>query len=525
MKIEGQIVDIIAREIFPGSVEFENGVITAINRHETQEKRYIMPGFVDAHNHIESSMLPPREYARMALRHGTIATVSDPHEIANVCGKEGVRFMMDEAEQSPMKMCFAAPSCVPAAPLCSAGATLDANAVDELLQDPRIYALAEMMNFPGVVNKDTDCLAKIEEAHHLGKPVDGHAPLVTGDNLKKYIAAGITTDHEVNSMGEAEEKIALGMKVLIREGSTARNFNALHPLISKHKDMLMFCTDDLKAADLLEGHINKLLRKCLYLGYDLFDVLQIATLNPVRHYHIPMGLLQLGDPADFIICNDLKNFSPTATYIDGVRVDELSYQPASRLLNNFKTEPIDVADIADNIEGKDLFDVIQVIDGDLYTRHVKLSKENMGKTQKIVVINRYEQKAHIGIGYILGFDMHNGALAQSIAHDSHHIIATGSSDELIVKAVNGLIRMKGGIVVVDPNKMTSLALPIAGLMSNNPIDEVATAQQQLITHLRMLRCPLMSPIGSKSTMQLIVIPELKITDQGLFDVKEFRYIS
>ena len=525
MKIEGQIVDIIGREIFPGSVEFEGNTITAINRHETVSQQYILPGFVDAHNHIESSMLPPKEYARMALRHGTIATISDPHEIANVCGKDGVRFMLDEAEQCPLKICFAVPSCVPATPLCTAGAILDAPAVAELLEDPRTYALAEMMNFPGVVNNDADCLAKIEAALRLNKPVDGHAPLLTGENLKNYIAAGISTDHEVNSIAEAEEKIALGMKVLIREGSTARNFNALHPLISQHKDMLMFCTDDLKAVDLLEGHINKLLRKCLYLGYDLFDVLQIATLNPVRHYHIPMGLLQPGDPADFIICSDLKNFSPTDTYVNGIKVDDLPYRPTSILLNNFKAEPISVSDIADDMEGKDMFDVIQVIDGDLYTPHVKLSKENMGQTQKIVVINRYEPKAHIGIGYIKGFDMHHGALAQSIAHDSHHIIATGSSDELIVKAVNELIQMKGGIVVVDPNKTHSLPLPIAGLMSDSPIDEVATAQQQLTTHLRMLRCPLMSPIVALSFMQLIVIPELKITDQGLFDVGKFKYIS
>jgi adenine deaminase len=525
MRIEGQIVDIIAREIFSGSVEFENGIITAINRHETRNQQYILPGFVDAHNHIESSMLPPREYARMALRHGTIATVSDPHEIANVCGKEGVRFMLDEADQSPLKMCFAVPSCVPATPLCSSGAVLEASAVNEMLQDPRTYALAEMMNFPGVVNHDSDCMAKIEAAHRLGKPVDGHAPLVTGENLKKYVAAGITTDHEANSLAEGEEKIALGMKILIREGSTARNFNTLHPLISQHKDMLMFCSDDLKAVDLLEGHINKLLRKCIYLGYNLFDVLQIATLNPVRHYHIPMGLLQTGDPADFIICTDLKNFSPTATYVDGHRVDDLPYQPVTQLLNNFKTRPISVSDITDNMEGKDLFDVIQVVDGDLYTPHIKLSRENMDQTQKIVVINRYEAKAHIGIGYIRGFDIQDGALAQSIAHDSHHIIATGSSDELIVKAVNELIRMKGGIVVADPNKISSLALPIAGLMSNNPIDEVATAQQQLTTHLRMLRCPLMSPIVALSFMQLIVIPELKITDRGMFDVEKFEYIS
>lgn len=525
MKIEGNIVDIVAREIFSGSVEFEKGVITAINRHETQEKQYILPGFVDAHNHIESSMLPPREFARMALRHGTIATVSDPHEIANVCGKEGVRFMMDEADQSPLKMCFAVPSCVPATPLCSAGATLDASAVDELLQDPRTYALAEMMNFPGVVNKDADCLAKIEAAHRLDKPVDGHAPLITGENLRQYVSAGISTDHEVNNLAEAEEKIALGMKILMREGSTARNFNALHTLISKHKDMLMLCTDDLKAYDLLDGHINKLVRKATQLGYDLFDILQIATLNPVRHYHIPMGMLQAGDPADFIICDNLSDFEPSNTYVNGTEVSALPYQPVARLLNNFKTKAIRVQDIADNLEGKEALDVIQVIDGELFTPYLKLSKAEMTHTQKIVVVNRYEAEAHIGIGYIKGFDIQEGAIAQSIAHDSHHIIATGSSDELIVKAVNQLIAMKGGIVVVDPDKTSSLALPIAGLMSDEPIDKVAAMQKQLVEHLHDLHCPLQSPLVALSFMQLIVIPELKITDQGLFDVKEFRYIS
>lgn len=524
MKIEGQIVDIIGREIFPGSVEFEGDTITAINRHETVSQQYILPGFVDAHNHIESSMLPPYEYGRIALRHGTIATISDPHEIANVCGTEGIQFMLEEGATCPLKENFAVPSCVPATSLCTAGAVLDAPIVSKLLEDPRTIALAEVMNVPGVIFRDADCMAKIEAAHRLGKPVDGHAPLVTGEDLKKYVAAGISTDHEVSSIEEAEEKISLGLKVLIREGSTARNFNALHPLISRHKDMLMFCTDDLKAVDLLDGHINKLLRKCLYLGYDLFDVLQIASLNPVRHYHIPMGLLQVGDPADFIICNDLKNFSPSATYVNGILVDDLPYHPATKLLNNFKAEPISTSDIADSLEGRDNFDVIQVIDGDLFTSHVVLSKENMEQAQKIVVINRYEPKAHIGIGYIKGFDLHNGALAQSIAHDSHHIIATGSSDELIVKAVNELIRMKGGIVVTDPQKTSSLALPIAGLMSNDPIDEVATAQQQLITHLRMLHCPLQSPIVALSFMQLTVIPELKITDQGLFDVKNFKYL-
>lgn len=523
MKIEGQIVDIIAREIFQGSIEFENSIITAIKRHETNSKQYILPGFVDAHNHIESSMLPPYEYARAALKHGTIATVSDPHEIANVCGTDGVLFMMHEADCTPLKECFAVPSCVPATPLCSSGAVLDAHAVTELLNDPRSFALAEMMNFPGVINDDPECLAKIEAAHRLGKPVDGHAPLVSGKELKKYVDAGITTDHEVNNLEEAEEKIALGMKILIREGSTARNFNALHPLILTHKDILMFCTDDLKASDLLNDHINKLVHKAVMLGYDLFDVLQIASLNPVKHYHIPMGLLQLGDSADFIVTEDLMYFRPIATYVEGKEVSHIPYRPVTRLRNNFKAEAIRCEDIADTMDKED-YDVIQVVDGELFTPHLNLKKSEMSQTQKIVVVNRYEAKAPIGIGYIKGFDLQGGAFAQSIAHDSHHIIATGSSDELIVKAVNKLIQMKGGIVVVDKHSDTSLALPIVGLMSNEPIERVSEMQTALLAHMRRLHCPLQSPLVALSFMQLIVIPELKITDQGLFDVVQFKYI-
>lgn len=525
MKIEGQIVDVMNREIFPGSLEFENGRIIAIHRHETTEKNYIMPGFVDAHNHIESSMLTPAEFARTAMRHGTIAMVSDPHEIANVCGTEGIRFMMDEADRTPMKICFSVSSCVPATPLCTAGAELNARDVAELLQDPRTFALAEMMNFPGVCNEDPECLAKIQAAKNLGKPVDGHAPMVGGELLRKYVAAGISTDHESSSLEEAEEKLALGMKILIREGSTAQNFNALHPLIAKHRDMLMFCTDDLKAYDLEIGHINRLVAKAVALGYDLFDVLQIASVNPVNHYHIPMGLLREGDSADFIVCPSLTDFNPVATYVNGERISDMPYQPALKLLNNFKTLPISVEDIADDLSSKEKLHVIQVIDGELFTPHLILPKSDFNQVQKIVVVNRYEEKSPVGVGYIKGFDLQGGAMAQSIAHDSHHIIATGSSDALIVKAINELIKLKGGIVVVDEHEAHSLALPIAGLMSNDDIAAVSAEQRKLVDCTRRLKCTLSSPIVALSFMQLIVIPELKITDQGLFDGKVFQYLN
>lgn len=525
MRFEGQIVDIIGREIFPGSIEVTEGKIVAVNRHETTEKQFIMPGFVDAHDHIESSMLAPREFARYALKQGTIAIVTDPHEIGNVCGREGIRFMMDEADKSPLKACFAVSSCIPATPLCTSGAVIDAKIVAELLEDPRTYALAEMMDFPGIIHDDPECMAKVSAAHNAHKPIDGHAPLLTGDDLKKYVAAGISTDHEASNLEEAEEKIALGMKILIREGSTARNFNALHPLIAKHKDHLMFCTDDMKAIDLLDGHINRIVSKAVKLGYNLFDVLQIACVNPVHHYHIPMGLLQVGDAADFIICNDLTEFRPKATYVDGELASELPYAAAHKTINQFRLPSITLEQLADDISQKDELHVIQAIDGELITPHIIVKKKDFDTIQKIVVINRYQEEPSIGIGYIKGFDLKGGAVAQTIAHDSHHIIATGSSDELIYQAISELIQLQGGIVVVDEQKTTSLAFPLGGLMANSTCDFVAHKQHELIQHLKALNCPLASPIVALGFMQLVVIPELKITDRGLFDVNEFRYIG
>lgn len=523
--IEGQIIDIVRKEIFPGSISIENGIICDIRRHPTTEQQYLLPGFVDAHIHIESSMLPPAEYARVAMRSGTVAIVADPHEIANVCGVPGVRFMMGEADRTPLKICFAIPSCVPAAALCSSGAVLNADDVANLLNDPHAYALAEMMNVPGVLNQDPECLAKIQAALHRGKTVDGHAPVLTGNELISYINAGISTDHEATSVEEGAEKIENGMKIIIRQGSTARNFDDLHPLIAKYPEQVMFCTDDQKACDLEQGHINNIVRQAVALGYNLFDVLRIASLNPVKHYRIPIGLLQVGDPADFIICDSIQDFKPKATYICGEEVSHTPFHPVSHCINNFKAPKISVKDIADNLEDKRQLDVIQAIDGQILTPHLVLNKGEFKDIQKIVVINRYNKKLRIGIGYIRGLHLDNGALAQSIAHDSHHIIATGSSDALIVKAVNQLIDMQGGIVVVDETTCTELPLPIAGLMSNKPANEVSDAQKRLVNHLHALHCPSSSPIVALSFMQLIVIPELKITDQGLFDVNRFQYLT
>ena len=523
-RIEGQIVDVLNRDIFSGSVDIENGRIVAVNRHATDEQLYIMPGFVDAHIHIESSMLAPCEYARMAMKHGTVAIVTDPHEIGNVCGVEGVRYMMDESDRTPLKICFAVPSCVPATSLCPSGAVIDSKQVAELLKDPRVYALAEMMDYVGVINHDAECAAKLAAAHKEGKPVDGHIPCISGDDLRHYVEEGISTDHEVNSLVEGEEKLALGMKILLRRGSAARNLKVLHPLIAQHADNLMFCTDDQKAFDLQNGHINKMVATEVQLGYDLFDVLQIASVNPVRHYHLPVGLLQPGDFADFILCKSLTTFDIAETYINGEPTSHLGYQPAARVINNFKVQPITTAQIAYDLSQCEELHVIQVKDGELITPHLVLKKGEWDNIQKIVVVNRYQENPSIGVGFLANFNITNGAVAQSIAHDSHHIIATGSSDELIVKAVNRLIELQGGIVVVDEHAETTLPLPIGGLMSNAPAEEVAVKQIALIQHLRKLNCTRFSPLIALAFLELVVIPELKITDRGLFDVVKFEYI-
>ena len=393
-----------------------------------------------------------------------------------------------------------------------------------MLKDPHVYALAEMMDYVGVINHDAECAAKLAAARQAGKPVDGHIPCITGDDLRHYIEEGISTDHEVNTLEEGEEKIALGMKILLRRGSAARNLKVLHSLIAQHTDMLMLCTDDQKAFDLQHGHINKMVATLVQLGYDLFDVLQIASVNPVRHYHLPMGLLRPGDPADFVLCKSLTTFDIADTYIDGELTSRLDYQPAARVINNFKVQPITTAHIAHDLSKCDELHVIQLKDGELITRHLVLKKGEWDKIQKIVVVNRYQETPSVGVGYIANFNITNGAVAQSIAHDSHHIIATGSSDELIMKAVNRLIELQGGIVVVDEHSETTLPLPIGGLMSNEPAEEVASKQIALIQHLRKLNCTLYSPLLSLAFLELVVIPELKITDRGLFDVVKFEYI-
>ena len=534
--IGGQIVDLINSRIFSGVVVVEDGKITKIEEQPVGNTQFIMPGFVDAHVHIESSMLVPSEFARLATCHGTVATVSDPHEIANVLGKNGIRYMIENGKKVPFKFFFGAPSCVPSTNFESAGASLDANDIEELMASDDIYYLSEVMNYPGVINEDSELMRKIAAAKKHGKPIDGHAPAVTGSDLQKYVSAGITTDHECFRLAGALEKIGLGMKILIREGSAARNFDALIPLMASHPDKLMFCSDDKHPDELDNVHIDVLVRKAIALGYDVMDVLRAASYNAVKHYKLNVGLLQLGDDADFIVVDDLHNPIAKQTYIKGVLVAEngvsnIHYKETDTP-NIFKAEYIKAEDIFVPDKGKKI-KVIECFDGLLitkcFTTEPKVVEGGIVSDierdlLKIVVVNRYKPTKP-AVAFIKGFGLKRGALASSVAHDSHNIVAVGATDKDILHAVNLLIEHTGGVTAYCGTEMIAVPLPVAGLMSNEDGYEVAQAYQNANTLAKRLGSTLYAPFMTLAFMALLVIPELKLSDEGLFDVSKFAVTS
>ena len=536
MEIKANFVDIDRREIYPVKVVTNNQKITSVTKIDERCSTYILPGFIDAHIHIESSMLPPSEFARLAVRHGTVATVSDPHEIANVLGIKGVEFMLNNAEQVNFKFYFGASPCVPATPFETNGATLGIEEVKSLLQKPQIKYLSEVMNFPGVIHGDEDMLLKIKAAQELGKPVDGHAPGLRGDDLKRYINAGITTDHEAFTYEEGLEKIQHGMKILIREGSAAKNFNALSPLIDEHYRMLMFCSDDRHPNDLYHEHINQLVKRSVAKGNDLFKVLQIACINPIIHYDLDVGMLREGDSADFIEVDDLDDFTILKTVINGEVVaqngeSKISPIPISKI-NNFHTGTKKPEDFT--MPACQTVEVIQAIDHELIT-HEKLvnlrtvASQTVGDPEhdilKISVVNRYEDVVP-AFAYVNGFGLKRGAIASSVAHDSHNIIAVGCSDEEISKAVNLLIEHQGGICVVADTQTWVLPLEIAGIMSAEDGFTVAREYESIDRIVKeTLGSTLSAPFMTLSFMALLVIPELKLSDKGLFDGRTFHFIN
>ena len=536
--ISGQYVDIVGKQIYPASVEVENGIIISISPCKDAPLQYLLPGFIDSHVHIESSMLIPSSFARLAVLHGTIGTISDPHEIANVCGVDGVHYMIDNGKKVPFHFFFGAPSCVPATTFETAGAIIDSDQITELLASDDIYYLSEMMNFPGVLFNDPDVIKKINAAHKAGKPVDGHAPGLRGEEAKKYIAAGISTDHECFSMDEALDKLGFGMKILIREGSAAKNFDALYPLLDSHTNHIMLCSDDKHPDSLLEGHINQLCARAIAKGIDKFNVLQAACINPVDHYKLPTGKMKVGDPANFIVVNDLISFEINATYINGQVVAEkgISYiAPIQETtINQFDAAFISAAQLRmytkdyPNQNGR--IPVIEAIDGQLITNCIWMSpteKESclIANTQsdvlKMVVYNRYKT-ASPSIAFIKNFGFTHGAIASTVAHDSHNIIAVGVDDESIMIAINSVIQEKGGVSCVNDTDTKILALPVAGLMSNADPYEVAKQYTIIDAMSKALGSQLGSPFMTLSFMALLVIPHLKLSDKGLFDGDQFK---
>jgi adenine deaminase len=539
--IRANMVDIHQQTIYPAEVVVNNEKIISINPIQPSPltaHHYILPGFIDAHVHIESSMLVPSEFAKLAVVHGTVATVSDPHEIANVCGIEGVEFMIENGKTVPLKFNFGAPSCVPATVFETAGAELNSNDVEKLLQRHEIKYLSEMMNFPGVLNEDEEVMKKIGAAHRLLKPVDGHAPGLRGDLAKQYISAGITTDHECFTKEEALDKLQNGMKIIIREGSAAKNFEALIGLLHDYPNQMMFCSDDKHPDSLVLGHINQLCVRAVAKGINVYKVLRAACINPVLHYKLDVGLLKEGDPADFIVVKDLEKFEVVKTYINGELVaDEGKSKIESgkiQVINNFSCSKKKVEDFAVKAGEENVINVIEALDGQLITNKIlyepevidgKLESDIEDDILKIVVVNRY-RNAPIAKAFINNFKLSKGAIASSVAHDSHNIVAIGVDDESICKAVNLVIEKMGGVSAVSNKREMILALPVAGLMSNEDGYNVAASYTAIDDMVKKeLGSTLTAPFMTLSFMALLVIPHLKLSDKGLFDGDKFELVS
>lgn len=536
-QLTGHIADLKKNKIFKGRITVTNGQIESIvPDDDVSNTHFILPGLIDSHIHVESSMLIPSEFARLAVVHGTVATVSDPHEIANVLGVEGVRFMVENGKKVPFKFYFGAPACVPATPFETAGAKLGPQELEALLSSDEIKYLSEMMNFPGVINHVPDEMAKIDIARKYGKPVDGHAPGVKGEDARKYAQAGVSTDHECFTMEEALEKIRYGMKIQIREGSAAKNFEALIPLMENHADKVLFCSDDKHPDDLAEGHINQMIIRAIKKGYDPLLVLKSVILNPIEHYKLDVGTLQVGDPADMVIVDNLNDFNVLATYINGQKVAEngktLIESVAEITPNQFAAVPLQLEDIKVEDKGTPIR-VIESYDGELITGvleiiprvdHGNIVSDAGSDILKMVVLNRY-QKAAPAVAFIKNMGLKKGAIASSVAHDSHNIVAVGTTDEEIVRAINAVIKSKGGIVVVSDDTEELLALPVAGLMSNEDAYEVARRYEWLDQKVHQLGSSLRAPFMTLSFMALLVIPDLKLSDKGLFDGTTFNFID
>jgi len=534
-KYFGNLVDLFRKEVYSAEILVENGIIKSIQRTSTSVDSFIMPGLIDSHIHIESSMLTPQHFGRIALSHGTVATVSDPHEIANVLGIEGVQYMIENAAGSEMKFYFGAPSCVPATRFESSGAEVSSEDIELLFRNYNLLFLSEVMNYPGVIYDDKEVTNKLGIAKKYDRRIDGHAPGLAGDNLQKYIDAGIETDHECSDLEEAIEKIKRGMIIQIREGSAAKNFDALWPLIDKYPDKVFLCSDDLHPDDLLDGHINKLLKKAVEKGVDIFNLIRTVTVNPANHYKLNLGLLRVGDRADFIRVDDLVSFKVSETYINGIKVFDRAtgLQPISKqkVQNKFVAIPISEEDLIVSPQNKRV-KVISVENGELITKsflatlsgETDLVSDIKQDILKLVVLNRYSPEPP-AIAFIHNFNLKKGAIASSIAHDSHNIIATGVSNKEIAECINWIISNKGGVAIHNGSEILGIPLPIAGIISDQKAESVAEKYKEINKMAENIGCRLTAPIMTLSFMALLVIPELKLSNKGLFNGKTFSFTS
>ncbi|MEX1190279.1 MAG: adenine deaminase [Bacteroidia bacterium] len=535
----GFCFDLENSRLTPKTFFVKDGRITKMQDADSRDcNSYFLPGFIDAHVHIESSLLIPSEFARMAVIHGTVGTISDPHEIGNVMGIFGVEYMLRNSKKVPFYFFFGAPSCVPATIFETAGDEINLAGIEHLLKRDDIWYLAEVMNFPGVLNKDPEMIAKLDVAKKYNKPIDGHAPGLKGDDAWRYAQNGITTDHECFTLDEALDKIKAGMKIQIREGSAAKNFNALHPLLASYPEKVMFCSDDKHPDSLLEGHINLLVKRALNLGYDIFDVLRASSWNIKEHYNLPVGMLREGDSADFIEIDNTDSFKILSTYIKGecqaangkTRIKSVAEVEENR----FKSRLVKKEEFKVRAEGGSV-KVIEALEGQLITNliHHQLERNSDGfydsdlqnDVLKIAVINRYKD-APIAQGFIKNFGLKKGAIASSVAHDSHNIVLVGCTDEDMCEAANLIMNAKGGLCAVNGNETHLLALPVAGLMSTSDGFKIAQDYITLDAFVKQkLGSTLNAPFMTLSFMALLVIPSLKLSDKGLFNGDTFEFTS
>lgn len=535
-QISGNIFNISTGIFIKGTIHFNKKIIIIKEDLSIQDEQFIIPGLIDSHIHIESSMLTPLEYSKVALKHGVLGAITDPHEIANICGIDGVDFMIKNSNKTPMKIYTGAPSCVPATLFETSGAVIDSTDIEGLFKNQLCSHLSEMMNFTGVLNNQSDVINKIKIAQSYNKIIDGHAPLLKGDQLVKYISAGITTEHESISLKEAQEKISKGMKVFIRESTATHGFEIMHELISGYADSTMFCTDDCHPYDLENHYIDDLFKRSIEKGHSIDNVIKVSSINAINYYNLDIGILRVNDNADFIVVNNFEDFSVKNVFINGEEVfngEKLSFETVDNIsINNFYINKVTLNDIKIPKIGNSI-NVIEAFEDSLITKKFSHTNEdNLDFWEpsiekdilKIVVVNRYLQ-AKPSVGFIKGFKIKDGAMGSSIAHDSHNLIVIGTDDYHICKVIGLLQESLGGIAYSNGYSFDIYPLPIAGLMSDNSA-EVVTEKYSLFNDIiSQMGCLMKNPFITLSFMALLVIPELKIGDKGLFDVNEFKFID